>query len=250
MLKPAVSASTRMSQARARDAPAPAATPLTAAITGLGMVASASHDRVVVPLDGVNSATVEPLRSSSMCSLRSWPTQNARPVPVSTTQRTGVVGRDLLHDVAQQLLGGDVEAVHGVGPVEGDRGDAVVDAQQDGRVALGQDWSGGWEGSLMARSLPDQVAAGERVRTSGGSGRRTPWRRAEPLALDLEVGGRPDDRPSRGAAARGQAGVGEEELAPLVDEAEARGVGRLLGIVVARPGRPRPGRRHRAIQSA
>ena len=25
-----------------------------------------------------------------MCSLRSWPTQNARPVPVSTTQRTAL----------------------------------------------------------------------------------------------------------------------------------------------------------------
>ena len=40
-LKPAVSASTRMSQAMAREAPAPAATPLTAAMTGLGIVASA-----------------------------------------------------------------------------------------------------------------------------------------------------------------------------------------------------------------
>ncbi len=40
-LKPAVSASTRKSQAKARLAPAPAATPLTAATTGLGIVASA-----------------------------------------------------------------------------------------------------------------------------------------------------------------------------------------------------------------
>jgi hypothetical protein len=35
-----------------------------------------------------NNASDEPLRRISMCSLRSWPTQNARPVPVSTTQRT------------------------------------------------------------------------------------------------------------------------------------------------------------------
>jgi hypothetical protein len=36
-LKPAVSATIRRSQANAYDAPAPAATPLTAATTGLGM---------------------------------------------------------------------------------------------------------------------------------------------------------------------------------------------------------------------
>ena len=40
-LKPAVSASSRKSQANARLAPAPAATPLTAAMTGFGIVASA-----------------------------------------------------------------------------------------------------------------------------------------------------------------------------------------------------------------
>ena len=40
-LKPAVSARIRRSQAKARLAPAPAATPLTAAMTGLGIVASA-----------------------------------------------------------------------------------------------------------------------------------------------------------------------------------------------------------------
>ena len=37
-LKPAVSASSRKSQANARLAPAPAATPLTEATTGLGIV--------------------------------------------------------------------------------------------------------------------------------------------------------------------------------------------------------------------
>ena len=40
-LKPAVSASMRRSQAKARLAPAPAATPLTAATTGFGIVAIA-----------------------------------------------------------------------------------------------------------------------------------------------------------------------------------------------------------------
>ncbi len=40
-LNPAASVSTRKSQANARLAPAPAATPLTAATTGLGIVASA-----------------------------------------------------------------------------------------------------------------------------------------------------------------------------------------------------------------
>ena len=41
-LKPAVSASTRRSAAKAKAAPAPAATPLTAAMTGLGIVAMSS----------------------------------------------------------------------------------------------------------------------------------------------------------------------------------------------------------------
>jgi hypothetical protein len=40
VLNPADSATTRRSQASANDMPAPAATPLTAATTGLGMVAS------------------------------------------------------------------------------------------------------------------------------------------------------------------------------------------------------------------
>ena len=40
-LKPAVWATTRKSHAKARLAPAPAATPLTAATTGFGIVASA-----------------------------------------------------------------------------------------------------------------------------------------------------------------------------------------------------------------
>jgi len=40
-LKPAGSARIRTSQANASEAPAPAATPLTAAITGFGIVASA-----------------------------------------------------------------------------------------------------------------------------------------------------------------------------------------------------------------
>ena len=39
-MKLAVSATTRKSQAKANAAPAPAATPLTAAITGFGIVAS------------------------------------------------------------------------------------------------------------------------------------------------------------------------------------------------------------------
>jgi hypothetical protein len=41
MLNPAVSATIRKSQAKANAAPAPAATPLTAATTGLGIVARA-----------------------------------------------------------------------------------------------------------------------------------------------------------------------------------------------------------------
>ena len=60
-----------------------------------------------------------------MCSLRSWPVQNARPVPVSTTQRAAGSSATCRTVVAQQLLGRDVEAVHRLGAVERDGGDAV-----------------------------------------------------------------------------------------------------------------------------
>ena len=102
-LKPAVSATIRRSQANARLAPAPAATPLTAAITGLAMPASAGDDRVVVLVDGAEQLRrCEPLWRISMCSLRSWPTQKARPVPVSTTQRAAGSSATCAHGVEQQ----------------------------------------------------------------------------------------------------------------------------------------------------
>ena len=49
----APAAATRRSQASAKPRPAPTQVPLIAATTGFGIPASAAHDRVVVPLDGV-----------------------------------------------------------------------------------------------------------------------------------------------------------------------------------------------------
>ena len=67
-----------------------------------------------------------------MCSLRSCPTQKARPVPVSTTHRTAASSATWRTRGEQRLLRRDVEAVHRVGAVEGDGRDAVGDLQQDG----------------------------------------------------------------------------------------------------------------------
>jgi hypothetical protein len=55
-----------------------------------------------------------------------------------------VVG-DLVDGVAQEVLGGDVETVHGLGTVERDGRDAVLDVEQDGRL-----------GGRHGRSLPDE----------------------------------------------------------------------------------------------
>ena len=83
----ALSAAIRKSATKASDAPAPAAIPFTAAMTGLGMVASASTIGLKC-LCTVSSGAVSPAASRSACSRRSCPAQKPRPAPVSTTART------------------------------------------------------------------------------------------------------------------------------------------------------------------
>ncbi len=71
-----------MSQASARLAPAPAATPCTAQTTGLDRVRMA----VIRGLKRVSS--VAPRSWSGVTSVRSWPAQKPRPAPASSTLRT------------------------------------------------------------------------------------------------------------------------------------------------------------------
>jgi hypothetical protein len=80
-------ASRRRSAARAITAPAPAATPLTAATTGRG---SSRSPRTTAPVMRVKSSrSPGPMACSApMMSRTSPPEQNPRPRPVSTSTRT------------------------------------------------------------------------------------------------------------------------------------------------------------------
>ena len=85
----AVSAATRKSQASAITAPAPATVPLSEATTGIGRWRRAAIRSQVRRVKACSPAAS--IRSSSpMISLTSPPVQKARPVPVSTTQRTSL----------------------------------------------------------------------------------------------------------------------------------------------------------------
>jgi hypothetical protein len=79
-------ASRRKSAARAMTAPAPAATPLTAATTGSG---SSRRPRTTAPVMRVNSSSsrVPIAWSGPMMSRTSPPEQKPRPLPVSTSTR-------------------------------------------------------------------------------------------------------------------------------------------------------------------
>ena len=84
-MKLAERAATTMSQPSAKLAPAPAATPLTAATTGTGI------ERMRSASGRYSRSMTSPTSTSSPAmpaSLRSCPAQKPRPAPVTTTQRT------------------------------------------------------------------------------------------------------------------------------------------------------------------
>ena len=71
----------------------------------------------------VSVVTMLPVRAIS---LMSEPAQNAfSPAPVRIATRTCAIVRDLLPDLAESLLGRNVERVHRLRPVDGDDRDAV-----------------------------------------------------------------------------------------------------------------------------
>ena len=80
----------RKSAAQASDMPPPAATPLTAAMTGLGICQTGSTQRAQRAFQGGRCPALE--ISAGMRLLTSAPVQNPRPVPVITTTLTRGIG--------------------------------------------------------------------------------------------------------------------------------------------------------------
>src|SRR5919201_3685975 len=81
--KVAESAARRRSHANASDRPAPAAAPFTAATTGFSRL---RRPRIVGWYEPRSRPAMSPADSRN--SVKSWPTQNPRPAPVTTTART------------------------------------------------------------------------------------------------------------------------------------------------------------------
>ena len=159
-LKPAVSATIRRSQAKARLAPAPAATPFTAAITGLAIAGQRGDDRVVVLVDRSGTARRSSRSArSSTCSLRSWPVQNARPVPVSTTQRAAGSSATWRIVSSSSTLVATSRLFIASGPVERDGGDAVGQVEEHRAEAGSRSWvQSAGSGSPRAADRPGQRA--------------------------------------------------------------------------------------------
>ncbi len=95
-------------------------------MTGLSSAAPAPGSARI----SASVVTIWPVR---LISLMSEPAQNALlPAPAQHRDAHLIVGRDLLPDFAQPLLGGDVERVEHLGPVERDDRHAIgVLLQQD-----------------------------------------------------------------------------------------------------------------------
>src|SRR5689334_6317600 len=151
-----------------------------------------------------------------MCSLRSWPTQKPRPVAVSTTQRTA--GSSATERTASRSA--TLVATSRLFMASGRL--RVI-------VATPSVTSSSTGASVMGRTMPHPASG--RVEAPGDE---TVGARLEPgrLAREQVRGG--TTGPGAGEQLLGQAGVGEEELAPLVHEVEARGEGRLVGVAVGR----------------
>ena len=111
-------------------APAPAATPLTRAITGCGSEVERAHQRVPALRDGF--AEVDRLAGRDRAVVEVLPAQKPRPAPVSTMTRASP---RLAERVAQLLVHPDGEAVEPVRPVERDPRDGPVRLEVDGLVS-------------------------------------------------------------------------------------------------------------------
>ncbi len=127
----------------------------------------------------------------------------------------GVVVGDRADGVEQRLLRRDVEAVHRLGSVQGDGRDAVGDVEQHGMTSCGH------ARLVRQRPSPRQARINEPLRS--GSSR---------CASSMK-GPRPPARARRWKQLAGERRVAEQELAPLVDQPEARREDRLASPPVA-----------------
>ncbi len=160
-------AATTRSQASAILAPAPAATPLTRAITGWGSAVS-------VRISGFQLAsTVSPRSTASpgatARSLRSCPAQKPRPAPVRISDpRIAEVGQRVAQ-LAVHLRG---EAVEPVGAVERDPGDAALSLEVDGLVshAAGLAKEGAWTQTNSQTRVAQAMLAAEGTGPAWGIG--------------------------------------------------------------------------------
>ena len=171
--KLADSAATTRSAARAVEQPTPAATPLTAATTGLGQPVTARTIRLAASRARTSN------RSCASSPEMSAPALNAGPVPVRTTTRTSSFERGVLEPLGQgdgQLAAERVE--HG-GPVEGEPECAAV-ARLDQEVV-----------SLQQRSRPPRASRPARPAWSRAPprhrGRAARWSRTPPAAASRAV---------------------------------------------------------------
>ena len=124
----ASSAATTMSQPSTISSPPPSAWPLTRAITGMSSVVRS--DKPPKPV----GCAARPVFQPGTCRPRfmSAPAQNARsPAPVSTTARTSRSVSSRCQIVLQRRVGGGVERVQHLRPVDGDAGDVVGDLAAD-----------------------------------------------------------------------------------------------------------------------
>ena len=125
--------------------------PLMAAITGLGSAWIASVTRppvsrtpswygasVEVGAQVLGRGRSDSSRPKTLPSAeRSMPAQNARPAPVTTTARTSSSRASVRKNLLQLAGHRQVEGVERVGPVQGQRGDAVVvDRPVEGLVVV------------------------------------------------------------------------------------------------------------------
>ena len=97
---------------------------------GLGHRGDRLDDRVVVLLDGVEERVLVAALQQADVLLEVLAHAEGAPASGEHQAPRGVVGGDGADGVEQGLLGGDVEAVHRVGTVEGDGRDTVGDVEQ------------------------------------------------------------------------------------------------------------------------
>ena len=125
--EPAVDAM-RRSLITVRTNPPPAATPFTALMTGLGT----DSNHVNMPGTSSDLGRVDEPAVAVCCStLASSPEQNPRPAPVIDDADDPRIARRVVDGLAERGQHRERQRVQRLGSVQGDRGDGIVDLDQD-----------------------------------------------------------------------------------------------------------------------